>query len=217
MLSFMKKKFHVLLLRISTPLLLAVCAMDALGAEAGKAEFFTLYYKAYCDKCVNGFKSETKEGFNVWLEEIGLGDDTHPAIVDLVNRMKDQDCEILAKDRSLSEFSCDDLVAKYRLYLTDPDPIYSSSESTWRYFIESLSEGNKEKALSCFHYSSMSKYQALINSLTNADMKEMAKNMKDIGLGKIIDNFQEGMVKSGDKASIVVFVYQRGEWKISQL
>ena len=80
-----------------------------------------------------------------------------------------------------------------------------------------MNEGNKEKALSCFHYSSMSKYQALINSLTNADMKEMAKNMKDIGLGKIIDNFQEGMVKSGDKASIVVFVYQRGEWKISQL
>ena len=201
-------------------IILSIWGVSVEASEDGMAVFFTIVTKAYCDKCVNGFSTDTAEGYRLWKHENGIGDSPIPETGDLGNSLKylrETNCSVLSKSRDFESNACESLAEKFKVIQSGPDPKYRTSEATWKTYINALNRANRVEILSCFEASARTNYKMIIDSLTDSEMKKFAEDQKDIKLGKIIGNFQEGIVKSDGKSGIVRFVYNHGEWKISQM
>ena len=200
--------------------LLSFSGFSVEASENGMEVFFTLVTKAYCDKCVEGFNSDTAEGYRLWKLENGIGDTALPETGDLGNSLKyirETKCSVLSNSKDFKSNACERLVEKFKVLKSGPDPKYRTSETTWNTFIDALNKGNRKGALACFEASARTNYNIVFDSFSEIDMKKLAEDMKEVKLGKILGNFQEGIVKSEGKSGIIRFVNVQGEWKISQM
>lgn len=181
--------------------------------------FYTVVYKAYCDKCVDGFKEITEQGYRVWKEEMGFDDRAIDGgdLGQLLESIRTKHCDVLSAEKPDPKIYCDDLIEKFRVAQSVPDPRYTSSKATWERFIGALKEGNRTNVLDCFEATARAQYETYFASLTENDMKDMAERISILKFGNIKDNYQEVVIENGDKAGLALFVNRRGEWKISHL
>ncbi len=138
------------------------------------------------------------------------------------------------KDANLDKFKHEDVIKIRQLFeamygidirlLRNPDPKFSSPESTWQVYTQALESGNIELALSCLTPYFAEKQRELLKALGPEHMKEMAKELGTISVIKKDDksakyrNRQKEMYggKEVEMTYYVYFVNFFGNWRIQQ-
>ena len=122
----------------------------------------------------------------------------------------------VAKNRTGINSQCEKVINEINSYKNPSNPMFSTPERTWEVFIQSLAEGNKRMALSCFTGDGRNKMSYIINNKDAEAMKIMSKEFNGFGEVKEYGNIAEGFASRNDRVGSIQFRKSNREWKIYQ-